>query len=108
MTWADCETILKGVGTNVRRNRIRLGLTQDELAKRTRVFSRTSIANIEAGRQKMTILTLVAVAAALGVEPGDILKPLAVSEDLIEIEIGGRKMMLRPDVVESILGEAIE
>lgn len=41
------------------------GLTQAELAARTRL-SRTSIANIEAGRQTITVQTLFEFADALG------------------------------------------
>ena len=101
MTWAECEQILKLVGNNVRRHRINLGLTQEELAKRTKIFSRTSITNIESGRQKMTILTLIAVSRALGVAPADLLQDYV--EDVIEIQVAGQTMYVPTSVAESLI-----
>lgn len=46
----------------------RLRVTQEEFAERAGL-SRPSIANIEKGRQQITVLQLVKFAAILGVEP---------------------------------------
>jgi transcriptional regulator with XRE-family HTH domain len=60
------------VGRRVRHARATAGLTQDTLAARV-ALSRTSVTNIEVGRQKMMLHTLWDLAAALGVEPATLL-----------------------------------
>lgn len=57
-------------GRNVRRLRERegFGLSQDALSKRVGL-SRTSVTNIEKGRQQVSLHALYAFADALGVEP---------------------------------------
>lgn len=83
MNWSDCEQVLRDAGRHVRSYRLAKGWTQEELAKATKVFSRTSITNIELGRQKMTILTLMTIAIALDVAPGDILRPF--QDSLVDV-----------------------
>lgn len=61
------------VGRRVRLARERAGLTQDALAGRVSL-SRTSVTNIEKGRQKVLLHTLCNLADALGVTP-DVLMP---------------------------------
>jgi transcriptional regulator with XRE-family HTH domain len=61
------------VGRRVRLARERAGLTQDALAGRVSL-SRTSVTNIEKGRQKVLLHTLCDLAEALGVTP-DALMP---------------------------------
>jgi transcriptional regulator with XRE-family HTH domain len=58
------------LGQNIRRHRQRAEarLSQDTLAKRVGM-SRTSITNIEKGRQQLPLHMLYAFADALGVEP---------------------------------------
>src|SRR6185312_4927140 len=60
----------KRVGANVRLHRIRMGLRQDKLAARVGL-SRTSVVNLEAGNQNVT-LNLVAYASALRVDITDL------------------------------------
>ncbi len=55
------------IGANIRRARDAAKLTQEEIAKRVG-FERTSMANIEAGRQRLPIATLYDLADALGVQ----------------------------------------
>src|SRR5712692_8889437 len=61
-------------GLNVRRQRQRVGvkLSQDALAKRVGL-SRTSVTNIEKGRQQLPLHMLYSFADALGVEPASLL-----------------------------------
>lgn len=54
-----------GLGLNIRALRKMRGMTQAELAARAGV-ERTSITNIEAGRQMLTVATINAIAGALG------------------------------------------
>ena len=60
------------VGARVRELRSGRGLTQLALAERSGI-SRPSIANLEAGRQNVSLRRLCALAAALGVEVEDLL-----------------------------------
>ena len=60
------------VGARVRRTRLAAALTQADLARATQL-SRASITNIEAGSQAPPPYRLALLAAALGVEPADLL-----------------------------------
>jgi transcriptional regulator with XRE-family HTH domain len=64
----DQVTFYAEVGRRVRLARERAGLTQDALAGRVSL-SRTSVTNIEKGRQKVLLHTLCSLADALGVAP---------------------------------------
>jgi transcriptional regulator with XRE-family HTH domain len=61
------------VGANVRRARKETGITQDDLAARAGIF-RTYLSRIESGQANPTLLVLVALAMALEVSPGELLK----------------------------------
>ena len=60
------------VAANVKRLRLRLGLSQEQLAE-VCGDHRTYIGSIERGERNITISTLEAVAVALGVKPADLL-----------------------------------
>lgn len=66
------------VGRLVRVAREAAGITQDALADKVEL-SRTSVTNIEKGRQKIALHTLFLVAAAVGVEPASLLPPRSKS-----------------------------
>jgi transcriptional regulator with XRE-family HTH domain len=68
MITSDQEAFYTEVGRRVRLARERAGLTQDALATRVSL-SRTSVTNIEKGRQKVLLHTLCGLADALGVAP---------------------------------------
>lgn len=61
------------VGTNVRRSRQKAKLTQEQLALEAKI-DLTYVGGIERGRRNPSVLVLARIAAALGVEPGDLLK----------------------------------
>lgn len=63
------------LGERVAKARGGRGLTQAELARRSKL-SRTSMVLIEAGRQGMLLSRLYEIARQLGVEPSDLLPPL--------------------------------
>ncbi len=54
------------IGTSVRSERLLKGVTQEDLASAVRV-SRTCIVNLEAGRQRVPLHTLIHIARVLGV-----------------------------------------
>lgn len=60
------------LAANVRRYRLRAGLTQTGLAKAIGM-SRTNLVNIESGRTATSIEGLIALAGALECQPGDLL-----------------------------------
>ena len=60
------------VAANVKRLRLRLGLSQEQLAE-VCGYHRTYIGSIERGERNITISTLEAVAVALEVKPADLL-----------------------------------
>jgi transcriptional regulator with XRE-family HTH domain len=78
------------VGRRVRLARERAGLTQDALASRV-ALSRTSVTNIEQGRQKMLLHTLCGFAAAMNIEPSALLPDDASLPEGEELEAEARQ-----------------
>jgi len=72
----DIMEVQRRLGVRVRTRRAQLGLTQLALASRSG-FSRPSIANVEAGRQNVTLRQLCAVADALEVELSELVRAAA-------------------------------
>jgi transcriptional regulator with XRE-family HTH domain len=67
----EIDEALLRLGERVRELRADRGLTQLRLAERSGM-SRPSIANVEAGRQNVSVRHLCALAAALGVRVDDL------------------------------------
>jgi transcriptional regulator with XRE-family HTH domain len=61
----DSDTILSGIGAEVKRRRSRLGLTQIKLADEAGIHPNV-IGRLERGTYNPTILVLCGIAAALG------------------------------------------
>jgi transcriptional regulator with XRE-family HTH domain len=68
----EVEPIYLELGCRLREARRAARITQEALASRVDM-SRTSITNIEKGRQRLTVDGLVRLAAAVGVEPAQLL-----------------------------------
>jgi transcriptional regulator with XRE-family HTH domain len=67
------DTILRRlIGELLNRHRRQKGMTQEELASQANL-QRTSITNIEKGRQMMSLTALYDLAEALDIEPTDLL-----------------------------------
>jgi transcriptional regulator with XRE-family HTH domain len=66
-------TISERFAENLARHRQERGLSQEELAARADIH-RTQISLIEGGKRMPRLDTLVKLAGALGVEPGDLLE----------------------------------
>jgi transcriptional regulator with XRE-family HTH domain len=66
------DPTLADVGQRIRAYRTAAGQLQHELAAAVGL-SRSSIANLEAGRQDITVTTLLGIAHYLGVTPADLL-----------------------------------
>lgn len=72
MTEPSPKTIL---AANLRRIRVATGLSQEALAGRAGLH-RTYISSIERGERNVSLENIYMLAAALGVEPGDLLRPV--------------------------------
>lgn len=64
---------LAAFGDNVRRARVSLGLSQEELADRCGLH-RTYVGGIERGERNLGLLNVLRIASALGCSPGSLLK----------------------------------
>jgi transcriptional regulator with XRE-family HTH domain len=68
----DSLSIYKLIGERIRDERRKRHLTQDELASRVGL-KRTSITNVERGRQKLLVHTLLDIANSLDTSPARLL-----------------------------------
>ena len=77
---AKIEIFYAEIGQRVRAARTKLGLTQEQLGDSlTPPTTRVSIANVESGKQRILTHTLIQLAAALKVEPVDLLPQKAAT-----------------------------
>src|SRR5437762_14286026 len=81
----DSAAVYTELGKLVRAHRERLGLSQADLAEGVGL-SRTSITNIEQGRQKILLHHLFKLAAALAVRPEALLPNLATTTMSPQVE----------------------
>ena len=63
---------MAGLGTNLREARERLGLTQEQVAERSGVHA-TEVSRIEGGKRDPKVSTVIRLAGALEVRPGQLL-----------------------------------
>lgn len=92
-----------GIGENIRRERERVGLTQDELAQRLGYKTRSSIAKIESGANDIPQSKIVSIANALGVTPAYLMGWEDISERYEESE---ENLNAPLDVIEHFNGDA--
>ncbi len=71
------KEVYRLVGQQIRKERVKRHMTQEDLASRVGL-TRTSVTNIEKGRQKVLLHTLFHLAEVLGVELGDLLSLLQI------------------------------
>jgi transcriptional regulator with XRE-family HTH domain len=81
----DQDTFYSTIGQKIRERRSERGLTQAQLAKLLSL-SRTSVTNIESGRQKLLVHTLVQIASVLNMEANALLPNVTTSEKTITNE----------------------
>jgi len=100
------DEIYLAVGRMVRKGRESAGLRQDELAERVGL-TRTSITNIEKGKQRIQIHTLYAIARALSLSPYALLPSIlsTAGDEIVERDLGAEpaavkqwvRQLLTPD-----------
>ena len=85
------------IGETLRDRRKQTGMTQTDLASKVGLL-RTSITNIEAGRQKPPIQVLYNICLALGIEAREILptNAEALQGEMVEVEVEGKKKSVPP------------
>ena len=64
---------LKNIGINIKSERLRRGLSQEELAEKCDI-SRNSVSLIETGKINPTILRVIDIANVLGISVNDLVK----------------------------------
>lgn len=79
----DPQLLYQEFGSHLRRARRSAELTQERLADQVGL-SRTSITNIEKGRQHVTLYVLFLLADALNVKPSDLLPDINHMEEIGE------------------------
>lgn len=82
----DQDRLYREVGQKIREIREQKGMTQAKLAE-TVSLTRTSITNVERGRQKLFVHTLFDIAAALGTEPSELLSQVGKSSQEAEPDV---------------------
>jgi transcriptional regulator with XRE-family HTH domain len=80
------------IGDTIRKRRKLAGMTQTELAEKVGLL-RTSITNIEAGRQRAPLQVLYNICVAVGVEVREVLptNAEALQLNMVEVEVDGKK-----------------
>ena len=73
--------LYKQLGQTIRTRRDNAGMTQEDLAKAVRL-SRTSVTNIERGRQQLLVHQLLDFAAALKAQPHELLDEIKPANDV--------------------------
>lgn len=98
------EDLYKAVGQRIRRIREERRLTQAELAELVSL-TRTSITNIEQGRQKLLLHTLYDIAAALTVKASDLLPEVigTVEAEAFEQHLPGDLSNVEQEWIRSIV-----
>ena len=107
MQWTkdQVDRLYQAIGQQIRAARTHGGVTQTDLAKRIDL-TRPSIANIEAGRQRVTVHLLFQIAEELKVSPSSFLVesdiPLPPEEELVS-----RKLEGQPNTTSDFVGIAL-
>lgn len=105
----DHEALYNHIGAAFRQRREALRMTQTQLAANAGVL-RTSIVNLEAGRQRVPLHTLYAICAALATELAVVLPPMhdIVVEEQLVLPIDGVNQVVPPRtaaLVSELFGE---
>jgi transcriptional regulator with XRE-family HTH domain len=87
---SQIDLIYESVGKRIQELRTAKRITQAMVAEEARL-TRQSVANIEHGRQRFLLHTLIDIARALGIPPADLLPPPAQEVD-VPMNLDGFKL----------------
>jgi len=93
--YMEIDLIYKEFGRLLKKNRTEAGLTQEALAKRVGL-SRTSITNIEKGRQHINLHMLYVLSDSIGVRPSGLMP----DKDIVDLDINLNKVLLKANISE--------
>lgn len=99
----DGDRFYARLGDRIREQRKARRITQEELA-RVLELNRTSVVNIERGRQRIAVHQLVRIADHLGCAPGDLI-PSADEENLLTKR---QRSKVDPDALKFVSGVAAD
>lgn len=91
----EIDLIYKEFGKLLKNSRTEANLTQAALAKRVGL-SRTSITNIEKGRQHINLHMLYVLSDSIGIRPSDLLP----DKNLVDLDINLNKVLSKANVSE--------
>jgi transcriptional regulator with XRE-family HTH domain len=91
----EIDLIYKEFGRLLKKSRTAANLTQETLAKRVGL-SRTSITNIEKGRQHINLHMLYVLSDSIGVRPSYLLP----AKDLVDLDINLNNVLSKANVSE--------
>ncbi|GAA0719301.1 helix-turn-helix domain-containing protein [Dactylosporangium roseum] len=80
MTEDQIDRFYADAGQRINRARRSAGLTQAQLAAAAGL-TRSSVANVEAGRQRIPLHVLAGAAAAMRVDPGELFSPALLADE---------------------------
>lgn len=103
----DQQAFYAEVGRRIRQTREERGLTQEALAELVSL-TRTSITNIEKGRQKILAHTLVDLATALRVAPATLLPESNTTADSELDELLKKRSRAEQDWIKAAIGSLEE
>lgn len=106
MLWSEqtVDGIYKIIGERIRARRSQIGLTQVELGQKVRL-TRSSIANIESGRQRAMIHTIMQIANAIDIDVSELFPTpeIEASDNRFSDALTGQPESTR-DFVRSVVG----
>ena len=94
------------VGAKVRSARTAARLSQSMLARRIG-FTRSSIANLEAGRQRVALHLFVSLAQALGIEPAELLPETPLPGAFDTLQDLNAHLADTPETTQKFVQEAV-
>lgn len=95
------ELVYQIIGNRIRQYRERLGMTQEKLGE-TIGLTRTSVTNMEAGRQKFQVGTIYRICAAFHISPHELFPSLS------EVEHEQKTMVPLPPEFKSYTAQELD
>lgn len=99
------KRLYEWIGRSIKEARSQLDMTQERLAALVDL-ERTSITNIEGGKQRIPIHVLYGIASAVRKDVNQLIPPPAEVQRLeaeqVEVRVGGNEQLVPPSVAEAL------